>query len=64
MVIQVKGEHTILLLSNYPCSLSSFKAKLGPDPVITQKSYNKEQTMQVNLIQSNLFNYRELESGN
>lgn len=47
-----------------PCSLSSFEAKLSHDPVITLNPYNKEQTMQVNLIQSNLFDYRELESGN
>lgn len=44
--------------------VSSFQAKLSHDPVITLSPYNKEQTMQVNLIQSNLFDYRELENGN
>lgn len=43
-----------------PCSLSSFEAKLSRDPIITLNPYNKEQTRQVNLIQSNLFDYGEL----
>lgn len=47
-----------------PCSLSSFEAKLSCDPIITLNPYNKEQTRQVNLIQSNLFDYGELGSGN
>ena len=57
-------KENILGYEENPCSLSSSEAKLSHDPLITLNPYNKEQTRQVNLIQSNLFNYGELESGN
>lgn len=55
---------TLARLRENPCSLSSFEEKHSHDPVTTLGQYNKEQTPQVNPIQSHLFSWRELESIN